>query len=75
MDALTTNDSSALPDIGTLWNDDKHGLLVLTGIVPLGCTGFNERLYTFHLLRVSDSFHTNGIFTVHDWHTRFTHVA
>ena len=64
-----------LPDIGTLWMDDKHGLLMLTRIVSLGSTGFNEKLYTFHLLRVSDSFHTNGIFTLSDWHMRFTHVA
>ena len=27
---------NTLPDLGTLWNDDKHGLLMLTRIEPLG---------------------------------------
>lgn len=64
-----------LPDIGTLWMDDKHGLLMLTRIQPLATTGFNEELYTFHVCRLRDGFNTTGIFTASDWHATFTHVA
>jgi hypothetical protein len=64
-----------LPDIGSLWMDDKHGLIAITGCTQLATTGFNEILYTFHVLRVSDSFHTNGIFSISDWYGTFTCVS
>jgi len=64
-----------LPDIGTLWHDDKHGLMVITDIVIHTEYTFGDDLYTFHVLRVSDAFRTYGIFSMDDWHTKFTRVA
>ena len=68
-------DSIDLPDLGTLWSHDKHGLMLLTGIRRLANTGFNEILYTFHVYRLKDDFHTEGIFAMSDWNAQFTLVA
>ena len=70
-----TTDSTDLPDLGTLWSHDKHGLMLLTGIRKLANTGFNEILYTFHVYRLKDDFHTEGIFAMSDWNAQFTLVA
>ena len=64
-----------LPELGTLWSDDRHGLMMIVDIVPLGSTGFDETLYMFHVLRLRDTFHTTGIFSSTDWHTKFKRVA
>ena len=68
-------DSSVLPDLGTLWSHNKHGLMLLTGIKRLGSTSFGETLYTFHVYRLKDDFHTEGIFAISDWDAQFTPVA
>lgn len=68
-------DSTDLPDLGTLWSHDKHGLMLLTSIKQLGSTSFGEILYTFHVYRLKDDFHTEGIFGMSDWNAQFTLVA
>ncbi len=68
-------DSIDLPDLGTLWSHDKHGLMMITGIKRLGSTSFGETLYTFHVYRLKDDFHTEGIFAMSDWNAQFTLVA
>jgi len=73
--AYLTGDTRPLPDLGTLWTHEKHGLMLLTGIRRLATTGFNEILYTFHVYRLKDDFHTEGIFGMSDWHAQFTLVA
>ena len=72
--ACSTKDTHPLPDLGTLWSHDKHGLMLLTGIRRLATTGFNEILYMFHVYRLKDDFHTEGIFCVNVWHAQFTLV-
>ena len=67
--------SARLPDLGTLWAHDKHGLMLLTGIEPLGFTSFGQALYTFHVYRLKDDFHTEGIFAMCDWDAQFTLVS
>ena len=74
MDHSTTS-SSDLPNIGTLWTSERHGLIVITNIVPLSNTNLDEWFYTFHVCRLKDSFNTTGIFSAADWRKRFTHVA
>ena len=66
---------NTLPDLGTLWSHERHGLILLTGIKQRGCTSFGETLYTFEVYRTKDNFQTEGIFGLTDWHTQFTHVA
>ena len=61
-----------LPDLGTLWSHDKHGLVLLTGIEELAKTSFGEILYTIQIFRVKDQFHTHGIFGMSDWSAQFT---
>ena len=68
-------DSSDLPDLGTLWSHDKHGLMMVTGISKVAHTGFNEILYRVHVYRLKDDFHTEGIFGMSDWYAQFTLVA
>lgn len=68
-------DSPDLPDLGTLWSHEKHGLMLLTGIHKITHTGFNEILYRFHVYRLKDDFHTQGIFGMSDWNAQFTLVA
>ena len=68
-------DSTDLPDLGTLWSHDKHGLMMITGIKQLATTSFGETLYTFHVYRLKDDFHTEGIFAMSDWNAQFTLVA
>ena len=70
----STSDSDHLPDLGTLWMHEKHGLVLLTGIHRLATTGFNEILYMFHVYRLKDDFHTEGIFCVNVWNAQFTPV-
>ena len=64
-----------LPDLGTLWTSERHGLMMITRIEDYATTGFGEVIYTFHVYRVKDSFNTTGIFTTRDWYATFTHVA
>jgi len=64
-----------LPDIGSLWTDELGGLMLITHITEIATTGFNEKLYTFDVLMVSDSFQTNGIFSISDWYGKFTCVS
>jgi hypothetical protein len=66
---------NTLPDLGTLWSHDKHGLILLTGIRQQGITSFGEMLYTFEVYRLKDDFKTEGIFGMSDWNAQFTHVA
>tara|TARA_R100001509_G_scaffold147814_1_gene105284 strand:+ start:768 stop:971 length:204 start_codon:yes stop_codon:yes gene_type:complete len=66
---------NTLPDLGTMWSHDKHGLVLLTGITELAQTSFGETLYTIQIFRVKDQFHTHGIFGMSDWNRQFTHVA
>ena len=68
-------DSTDLPDLGTLWSHDKHGLMMVTGIAKIAHTGFNEVLYRVHVYRLKDDFHTEGIFGMSDWYAQFTLVA
>ena len=68
-------DTHPLPDLGTLWTHDKHGLVMLTGIKELASTSFGQTLYTVHVYRLKDDFHTEGIFGMSDWHAQFTLVA
>ena len=67
--------SARLPDLGTLWAHDKHGLVLLTNIRRLAGTYHGEILYRFHVYRLNDAFHTEGIFSVSDWDTQFTLVS
>ena len=68
-------DLTDLPDLGTLWSHDKHGLMMVTDIKRLGSTSFGETLYTFHVYRLKDDFHTEGIFAMSDWYAQFTLIA
>lgn len=70
-----TTDLTDLPDLGTLWSHDKHGLMLLTGIKQLATTSFDEILYIVHIYRLKDDFHTEGIFSMSDWYAQFTLVA
>lgn len=72
---MTTESANELPDIGTLWHCVLHGLMMITDITPLPHTEHYEMLYTFHVIRLKDTFHTSGIFTPTDWHTKFDRVA
>ena len=49
--------------------------MLLTGIEPLGFTSFGQALYTFHVYRLKDDFHTEGIFAMSDWDAQFTLVS
>ena len=68
-------DTYPLPDLGTMWEHPKHGLVLLTNIRRLSSTYYGEILYRFHVYRLKDAFHTEGIFSVSDWDTQFTLVA
>lgn len=73
--ARSETDTYPLPDLGTMWDHPKHGLVLITGIHELADTYYGEILYTFHIYRLMDAFHTEGIFSVSDWDTQFTRVA
>ena len=64
-----------LPDLGTLWSHERHGLILLIGIRSQGITSWGETLYTFDVYRLKDNFKTEGIFALSDWSRQFTHVA
>lgn len=66
---------NTLPDLGTLWSHERHGLILLTGIRSQGITSFGDMLYTFEVYRIKDDFKTEGIFDLTDWRRQFTHVA
>ena len=68
-------DTYPLPDLGTMWEHPKHGLVLLTNIRRLAGTYYGEILYRFHVYRLNDAFHTEGIFSVSDWDTQFARVA
>ena len=72
---MNIKDYFPLPDLGTLWTHEKHGLVLLTGIEELASTSFGEILYTIQIFRVKDQFQTHGIFSMNDWGAQFTRVA
>lgn len=72
---MNIKDYFPLPDLGTLWTHDKHGLVLLIGIKELASTSFGEILYTIQICRIKDQFQTHGIFSMSDWDAQFTRVA
>ena len=73
--AQSETDTYPLPDLGTMWEHPKHGLVLLTNIRRLSGTYYGEILYRFHVYRLKDAFHTEGIFSVSDWDTQFVRIA
>ena len=47
---------NTLPDLGTLWEHSKHGLVMLLGIRTHCITSWGETLYTFDVFRIKDNF-------------------
>ena len=66
---------NTLPDLGTLWEHSRHGLVMLLGIRTHCITSWGETLYTFDVFRIKDNFKTEGIFALSDWDAQFTFVA
>jgi len=73
MNQPSNGTSDNLPDLGTLWEHPRHGLILLTKITDGHLENpYCDPVYRFHVFMLQKQHHTWGLFSTQDWYNQFT---
>jgi hypothetical protein len=73
MNPQSNGTSDNLPDLGTLWEHPRYGLILLTKITHGGLENpYCDPVYRFYVFMLQKQHHTWGLFSTQDWYNQFT---